>query len=55
MMKGYKYRIYPNNEQVVLIEKTIGCCRLIYNYMLDRKIKSYQRRNEIWIFRKKNY
>ena len=46
MMKGYKYRIYPNNEQVVLIEKTIGCCRLIYNHMLDRKIKSYQRRNE---------
>lgn len=46
MMKGYKYRIYPNEEQVVLIEKTIGCCRLVYNYMLNRKIKSYQRRNE---------
>ena len=31
MLKAYKYRIYPNNEQKVQIEKTFGCCRFVYN------------------------
>ena len=30
MLKAYKYRIYPNNEQKVQIEKTFGCCRFVY-------------------------
>ena len=28
MLKAYKYRIYPNNEQKIQIAKTFGCCRL---------------------------
>lgn len=35
--KGYKFRIYPNNEQVILMNKTFGCCRFIYNYFLNYK------------------
>ncbi len=31
----YSFRIYPNEEQIVLIAKTFGCCRFIYNYFLD--------------------
>ena len=27
MLKAYKYRIYPNNEQKIQIAKTFGCCR----------------------------
>ena len=27
MLKGYKYRIYPNNEQKIQIAKTFGCCK----------------------------
>ena len=27
ILKSYKYRIYPNKEQEVLIQKTFGCCR----------------------------
>lgn len=34
MNKAYKYRIYPNKEQEVLIKKTFGCVRFIYNQML---------------------
>ena len=34
MLKAYKYRIYPNNEQKVQIEKTFGCCRFVYNQTL---------------------
>lgn len=31
----YSFRIYPNKEQIVLIAKTFGCCRFVYNYFLD--------------------
>lgn len=29
--KGVKFRIYPNREQCNLIDRTLGCSRLIYN------------------------
>lgn len=41
--RAYKYRIYPTKEQEVLIAKHLGCCRFIYNYALDKKIKAYQK------------
>lgn len=41
MLKAYKYRIYPNKAQEVLLAKHFGCARYIYNYGLERKIKSY--------------
>lgn len=34
MFISVKYRIYPNKEQAELINKTIGCARLVYNLML---------------------
>ena len=42
MNKAYQFRIYPNSEQQILLTKTFGCVRLVYNYFLDRKIKQYQ-------------
>ena len=42
MLIGYKYRIYPNNKQKELFAKTFGCVRLVYNKMLDDKIKHYK-------------
>lgn len=42
MKKTYRYRIYPNQSQVILINKTFGCCRFIYNKMLEDKISYYQ-------------
>lgn len=39
--KAFKYRLYPNDEQKVLINKTFGCCRFIYNKMLADKIAYY--------------
>ena len=32
--KAYKFRIYPNHEQEILIGKTIGCSRFVYNHFL---------------------
>lgn len=41
MNKAYKFRIYPNEEQRILIAKTFGCVRFIYNKMLGDKIEYY--------------
>ena len=40
MYKAYKFRLYPNSEQKVLIHKTFGCVRLVYNHFLDKCIKN---------------
>lgn len=42
MIKGYKYRLDPTQEQIIQMEKTFGCCRYVYNWSLDLKIKIYQ-------------
>ena len=41
MNKSFKVRIYPNQEQRILIDKTFGCKRYIYNFMLNLKQKLY--------------
>ncbi len=41
--RAYKYRIYPTEEQKVLIHKHIGCCRWLYNYALEKKTKAYEK------------
>ncbi len=40
--KSYKFRIYPNKEQEVLIQKTFGCVRFIYNHYLARHNTAYK-------------
>jgi len=42
ILRAYKYRIYPNKKQQELINKTIGCCRFVYNYYLNKKIELYK-------------
>lgn len=42
MHKAYKFRIYPNREQQVLLAKTFGSVRLVYNHYLDLKTKTYE-------------
>ena len=42
MLKAYKYRLYPNREQRVLIEKHLGCTRFVYNWALGLQNNYYQ-------------
>ena len=42
MNKSFKVRIYPTKEQQVLLEKTFGANRFIYNYFLNLKSKLYE-------------
>lgn len=47
MLKAYKYRIYPNEEQINYLQKTFGCTRFIYNQMLADRIKSYEENKDL--------
>jgi len=38
---AHKYRAYPNEEQVVLLAKTFGCVRFVWNQILDWRGKEY--------------
>ena len=47
MKYAFKYRLYPNQEQSVLLSKTFGCVRFIYNLMLQDKIDFYKEKKEM--------
>lgn len=40
--KAYKFRIFPTKEQEVLIAKTIGCSRFVFNHFLGKWDSTYQ-------------
>ena len=42
MERAYKFRIYPNKSQKLLIAKTFGCVRFIYNHYLAKRIGLYK-------------
>ena len=42
MLRAIKYELNPTNAQKALIKHTCGCCRKVYNIMLDRKISAYK-------------
>ncbi|MEC5424623.1 IS200/IS605 family element RNA-guided endonuclease TnpB [Virgibacillus sp. C22-A2] len=40
--KAYKFRIYPSKGQEILIAKTIGSSRFVFNYFLDKWDRAYK-------------
>ena len=46
MLKAIKIRIYPNAVQKEFISKQLGCCRLIYNKLLDYKKTQYEQNKQ---------
>ena len=42
MLKAIKYELNPTNTQKEQIKQTCGCCRKVYNTMLDRRISAYK-------------
>lgn len=46
MLKAYKYRLYPNKEQEIQIQKTFGCCRFVYNQTLAYRRNLYETKKE---------
>ena len=41
--KTYKFRIYPNKEQEILLSKHFGCSRFVYNHFLNERKEQYQK------------
>ncbi|RDU36425.1 transposase [Neobacillus piezotolerans] len=39
--KAFRFRLYPNKNQEILIAKTIGCSRLVFNHFLGKQ-KEYE-------------
>jgi putative transposase len=51
-MKSFKFRIYPNRQQVQILEQTIETCRLLYNESLeersaDKGLKYYEQKRRL--------
>jgi len=42
MEKAFKFRLYPNKQQIELINKTFGCVRFVYNYYLAKREEEYK-------------
>ena len=42
MLRAIKYELNPTKAQKTLIKQSCGCCRKVYNTMLDRKISAYK-------------
>lgn len=56
MNKAFKYRIYPNTEQEILINKTFGCVRFVYNKMLANRKEIYEQyKNDKEVLKKQKY
>ncbi|GMA47813.1 RNA-guided endonuclease TnpB family protein [Tetragenococcus muriaticus] len=43
VLKGYKFRIYPNEEQIQFFIQTFGCVRFTYNCLLCARKESLQK------------
>ena len=41
IFKSFKFRIYPNKEQEVLLSKHFGACRFVFNHYLNKRKETY--------------
>ena len=42
MFRAFKYRLYPDKESSILLNKHFGCVRWVYNFGLHSKIEAYE-------------
>ena len=45
--KAYRFRIYPDTEQQILLSRTFGCVRFVYNQLLQEKNESYEKNGKL--------
>ncbi|MEH2219528.1 MAG: helix-turn-helix domain-containing protein [Nostoc sp.] len=43
---SFKYRFYPTSEQEILLRRTMGCARLVYNRALAARTEAWYERSE---------
>ena len=49
----YKYRLYPNQDQLAKLNQVAGNNRFVWNHYLDKEIQQYAN-NKTFIFNKDN-
>ena len=54
-LKAFKFKLEPNQEQRVLINKTLGCTRFLYNQMLNEKQTKYKSQDKLKTKTEKEY
>jgi putative transposase len=42
MIRSYKFRLYPTEDQEILLSKHFGCARYVYNWALNYKTEYYK-------------
>ncbi|MEM1673215.1 MAG: helix-turn-helix domain-containing protein [Nanopusillaceae archaeon] len=42
-MIAYKFRVYPDQEQLETLKQFAGCVRFVYNYMLALSKERYEK------------
>ena len=47
MLKAFKYRIYPNEDQKVFLSKSFGCTRYIYNWALSIRKEEWEKNKDL--------
>jgi putative transposase len=45
--QAYRVRIYPTEDQTIILAKTFGCCRLIYNLALEQRREFWRKGRKI--------
>ncbi|MBQ6477802.1 MAG: helix-turn-helix domain-containing protein, partial [Erysipelotrichaceae bacterium] len=40
--KAIRYRVYPNAEQEILLRKSFGCRRFLYNQLLEKAKRDHE-------------
>jgi len=54
-LKAFKFRLESNKQQKVLINKTLGCTRFLYNQMLSEKQTKYKSKDNSKLKTEKEY
>jgi putative transposase len=44
--RAYRFRFYPTPEQEVILARTFGCARFVYNHMLRQRTDAWSERQE---------
>jgi len=46
MHRGFRFRFYPNKEQELLLRKSLGSVRFVWNYFLDKRQTLWRQENK---------
>lgn len=46
IFKSFKFRIYPNKDQEILMAKHFGACRFVFNHYLNKRKETYLEDNK---------